>query len=142
MDFDIVKMRGELKADEGVRCQPYKDQYGNWTIGVGHLLVNPPAPGAIWSLDTVYSILDEDILIAYNNIKDHDFYKTLDTDSRRRALINMSFNLGHKLLEFHQFLGYLEKQQWGLAAQDLIGTLWHKQLPARSNRIIGVIRNG
>lgn len=143
-------MQAELIRDEGIRYTPYKDSLGNYTIGVGHLLVDkagikitdPKKLPKVWPKDTIYLTLAKDILEAYNSVKEQPWYVSLDSDNRRRAIINMAFNLGHRLYGFHEFLGYLSKKQWGLAANDLNGTLWREQVHERANRIIGMIRNG
>lgn len=141
-DFDIKKLSKELTRDEGVRFTPYKDSLGNLTIGVGHLLDPNDKPPVVWPKDVIYAVLQKDIDIAYNRIKNEQFYKELDTDNRKRAVLNMSFNLGNRLFEFKQFLVYLSKGQFSLASNDLNGTAWHRQTGERSNRIIGMLRNG
>lgn len=144
MNIDLDRMIQELERDEGVRNAPYFDSMGNVTIGVGHLLIGVKSidKSLVWTDKQVRDTLIADIQDAYNLIYDYDWFKQLDTDNRRRALVNMSFNLGYHLLQFNTFLVYLKHKQWSLAAQDLATTLWHKQLPERSSRIMQMIKSG
>lgn len=141
LDFDIVQMRYELIRDEGVRFTPYKDSLGFWSIGCGHLLDQIKPLPKVWPRDVIYRVLDVDILQAYNRIKDTDAYKALETDPQRRALINMSFNLGNKLFTFVKFLNCLSKKQFILASNELINSEWFGQVHERANRIVMQIRS-
>lgn len=141
-DVDYEKLHGELVRDEGYRLTPYKDTLGNFTIGIGHLLLKAPLPGVWWPPEQVEKTFQQDVWEAYEMLADNGWYKGLDTDARRRALINMSFQLRHKLLGFHTFISYLGVKQWREAAQDLKTTKWFEQVPERAARIIAQITRG
>ena len=54
----------KLKEDEGVRPRIYKDHYGNWTIGVGHLVTPEELPyyrNRTLSQKEIFDLLDKDI---------------------------------------------------------------------------------
>lgn len=149
-DFNVELMKKELIRDEGLRQVPYKDSVGLWTIGVGHLILgkdgkpetNVANLPKFWSREKCLAVLEEDMWKHYAPIKDKDWYKALDTDNRRRAMTNMSFNLGSRLFLFKNTLAYLAKKQWGLAANNLIQSKWFTQVGQRASRIVGLIRNG
>lgn len=139
-DFDIEKLSEELKRDEGVRKEPYKDSMGNLTIGVGHLLTGKVPKS--WTDEEIDTALQEDIRAAYGLVKDTDWYSSLDTDARRRAVVNMAFNLGHGIFLFKNFIRHIKGKQWSLSALDLNLSLWHQQVGARCSRIMRMISDG
>lgn len=136
MNFNLQQMQSELIRDEGTQYRAYKDSLGNWTIGVGHLLGSGDWGGTVWTGDKISSVLVTDITNAYNRIADKDFYLAMDTDARRRALVNMSFQLGDHIFEFVHSLAFLKDHQWSQATDHLRESLWYSQTPARAERVI------
>lgn len=141
--MNLEALKQELIRDEGLRTSSYLDSLGFWTIGVGHLLGKGPGfQGLIWSLAQCYQQLDRDVAEAVELVSKRPEYSMCNTDSRQRALANMAFQLGEKLLTFTTFLSLLEQGKYKEAGEDLRSTLWAKQVPARADRIITMIENG
>lgn len=141
MDIDMPKMRKELISDEGLRLSAYKDSQGYLTIGVGHL-IDARKKGKL-PLQIASALLDLDIEEALADVKQLACYPKLDTDNRRRSLVNMRFQLGAAgLREFGTFLSFLEQGKYKEAGEDLKGTKWFKEVPARASRIIKMLVDG
>lgn len=138
MDIDMAKMRKELIDDEGLRLSAYKDSLGYLTIGVGHL-IDERKKGKL-PLQIALALLDYDVATALADVSQLPCYPKLDTDERRRALVNMRFQLGDEgLRSFKTFLSLLEQGKYKEAGEDLKGTKWFKEVPARASRIIKML---
>ena len=138
---DMDKMRKNLIQDEGIVLSAYKDHLGYLTIGCGHLI--DKAKGGKISMNAAMFILNEDINDRIAAIKDKSWFKACDTDARRRALINMSFQLGVEGLEkFKNSLALIEQQKWKEAGAALRKSLWYEQTKVRAERTISRIETG
>lgn len=144
--MNLQKLKQELKADEGVRHTIYKDSLGNWTIGVGHLVLPSELSeykGRYVEDKEIDALLESDIHKAFTSISSWPVYKAMDTDARQRALINMSFQLGTKdLAGFKNSLRELENLQWAKAGARLRKSLWYRQTPKRAERVIRMLETG
>lgn len=152
MGYDEDALKLELIRDEGKRMRAYKDILGNWTIGVGHLLLDKELQE--W-VDVVQRIprktLSEAECAAFlaGDIADAEArltrllpaWRGLD-DVRQRALLNLTFNLGLRLGHFVAFLRYVEDGYWALAAKELRNSKWWKQVATRGPRIARMIEFG
>lgn len=135
-------MKADLVRDEGVRNTPYKDSLGNWTIGVGHLMSGIPSPGIIWTPSQIDITLELDISHAYDRISNTMAFGACDTDGRKRALVNMSFQLGNRLFQFGNSLRMISEKNWQGAADHLRQSLWYSQTPERAERVIQFLEKG
>ena len=62
-------------------------------------------------------------------------------DEVRLIVANMMFNLGaSRLAGFKKFLAAIEKEDWDSAADEMVDSRWHKQVPERSGRLIARMR--
>ncbi len=136
--IDLVLLRQELIRDEGLRLDAYQDTLGLWTQGVGHLLSSPP-PHAPWTKETCLQVLEQDIQVALAGCEKMPCWVSLDTDNRRRALVNMRFQLGSKLLTFKKALSAMQRQAWKEVAEQLRDSQWYLQTPVRAERVIRLI---
>lgn len=138
---DAASLRNELLRDEGLRLEAYQDTLGYWTQGVGHLLRNP-GPYPAWSKEQALEILDQDLHDALKQCETMPCWPSLDTDGRRRALLNMRFQLGGRLETFKNSLRLIQEQKWKEAGQELRKSRWYTQTPVRAERVIRMIENG
>lgn len=136
--------KNELILDEGRFLKSYKDQFGNWTIGVGHFLgPNSIYADLVWTDEQVDSTFEDDFKDA--EAEAQSAYKEfLGLDGPRKgALVNMSFQLGYgKFSRFLNFFNYLDQGLYKEAAIDLMNTAYARQVPARAQRIAYRIRTG
>lgn len=130
--MDLVKLKEELLRDEGFKLTAYKDSLGNYTIGVGHLLEKDSGP---ITEAQCFKLLDEDIALAIVRLRRiYPAYVEL-SEIRQRALANMCFNLGHRLVDFVLFLAALDRKDWTEAGKQLKKSKWWAQVGARAERI-------
>ena len=131
----IETLEQMLERHEGYRSTPYLDSVGVQTIGIGHNLHKPLSRNAIMQ------ILRDDIVDATNDcVHAFPWFAEL-SEPRQRAMINLCFNLGlPKLLKFTKFLAAMELGNYATAADELMDSLWFKQVKSRGVEIVGLIR--
>ena len=140
MNLDVLK--DQLVSDEGQCLAVYECTQGHKTVGIGHM---------IRKSDTEYEYKVGDMITQERS--DHLFAQDLDMTIKdcEHALptwdylpeevqlicANMMFNLGRsRFMEFARFRLALQNQDWQEAAVQMTDSLWHKQLPNRSGRLI------
>jgi len=152
MSYDEDALKRELIRDEGRRLKPYRDSEGNWTIGVGHLLVGNElvhyvdlATGKArrtLSAAECGTLLIGDICDAEARLtRLLPAWRGLDA-IRQRALLNLSFNLGPRLARFVNFLFAVEREDWPKATDELRDSRWWRQVKSRGPRIAHMIETG
>lgn len=133
----------QLKIDEGVKYEIYRDHLGYPTFGVGHLIVKDDPEygepdGTEISEDRVWEAFERDLHIAesecvalYNN-------KFLLWPSEvQEILVNMMFNMGRtRLAKFKNFRAALEDQDWKRAAVEGRDSRWYRQVTNRAERLM------
>ena len=135
---DLIK---QLIADEGEELSAYQDSLGYWTIGVGHL-IDKRKGGQISSEVSRFLLRDDIHLKSVELIRELPWTTSLD-DTRFGALVNLAFNMGvEELLTFKKFLGFMLFKQYKQAADELLNSLYAKQLPGRSKRVAKQIETG
>ena len=167
-DLDVCDMdalSGEFISDEGFERRRYKCPAGKWTIGIGHNLESGPLPPDIWKLiqsdhphvtngllddhieladDIIYRLFAADVLSAIANLDAIWIGWRALAEHRKRALINLSFQMGQsRLLGFLRFWRAIKLHDFETAAAELKDSLWYIQTQAsRTGRVIEQIRNG
>lgn len=153
--INMPALRAELIRDEGLRLQPYKCTAGKLTTGVGRNLDGNPLTlnerfiighsGRTRPITKEQAIflLDNDIKKVMGELDVKlPWWKDLD-GVRRRALINMVFNLGiTKLLTFKNTLRCIQTGAWESAAVCMLDSLWAMQVGKRANRLAKMVRTG
>lgn len=139
MDANITqKLRDSIKRHEGFRKYPYIDTTGHTSIGFGR------------NLDVIgISETEADILLGNDIINATvELYKflpiaqTID-DVRKAVLIEMSFNMGiEKMLQFKGMIAALKIKDYKLAAEDMLNSLWAKQVHNRANDLAYAMETG
>jgi lysozyme len=142
----IEQLREELMADEGCVYAVYLDHLGLRTAGIGHLC-RPSEPeydmevGDPISEDRVLELFDRDMAWTLK-----DCHRLLpefsDLPEEVRLIVaNMMFNLGaNRLGGFKRFLEAVGKKDWASAADEMVDSKWHRQVPERSGRLIQRMR--
>lgn len=136
MDFGTLK--ADLKRDEGLRLEPYRDTAGKLTIGYGHNIEDRGITEAI-----AEAILAEDMAIALDDLdRAFPWWRTLP-EPAARALANMSFNLGlPRLKRFKKMLRALWAEEFETAAAEAMNSRWAEQVGARATRIAELYLQG
>ena len=130
MDYEA-----QLILHEGSRNRPYPDTNGVLTIGIGHNLNKPLSDRAI------LQIFHDDLADAKNDcLHAFPFFSEL-TEARQWVLINMCFNLGLAgLHRFTKFLKALELGDYETAANEMLDSLWAKQVKIRARELAQQMR--
>ena len=57
-------------------------------------------------------------------------------------IANMCFNLGFpRLYKFKKFIEAVNVRDWQAAADEMVDSRWHDQVPNRAKRLVGRMRN-
>jgi len=134
----ITCLEDQLRRDEGERLKIYQDTMGKWTIGIGR------------NLSDVGISPNEAALMLANDIKaatvalESQFPWTVGLEPIRKAvLLNMTFNMGIAgLAEFRQFLSKVQAGDYAGASQDMLQSLWAKQVGPRAQRLAIQMESG
>ena len=140
------KLREELAEDEGCKLEIYLDHLGLPTFGIGHLVVEQdPEHGQavgtpvdeervrqVFALD-IASTLDE-CQVLYP-----DFYDL--PEECQLIIANMMFNMGRpRLSKFKDMKAAVDARSWNAAADAMVDSRWHDQVPNRAKRLVKRMR--
>ena len=126
-----------LIRHEGLRLSLYKCSAGKLTIGVGH---NLEANGI--SKEIAMLILKEDIENCKKDLCKYDWFNDLD-QVRQDAMIDMCFNLGlPTMLKFKNMIAALLRNDFNVAAEEMLNSNWHRQVGKRAEELAGMVRFG
>lgn len=160
--LDRQAMRADLIRDEAIRLKPYVDCCGrDWRACVarpckdaqegrrGKLTI-----GCGRNLDDV-GISREEAFLLLDEGPTNDLDRTLVPLAaalpwwpaldgvRKRVLANMGFNMGvSTLLTFHETLHAIADGDYGKAADQMLASLWAKQVGPRAGRLAALMRSG
>lgn len=137
--FDLAVLEAELRRDEGFRSRPYLCPAGFQTIGYGRNLDANPL-----SEDEGAYLLRNDIRRAAMGIalRLPGLLEQVG-DVRARVLLNMAVNLGvGGLLKFRRMLVALEQGDYGRAADEMLNSVWARQVGRRADRLADAMRTG
>jgi lysozyme len=117
----------QLKRDEGVRYDLYKDSVGVETFGTGFTFPIDDAENDFILANRVAKLRDR--------LAQYQWYAALDL-VRQGAVENMAYNLGVSgLLHFPKLIAALSQQDWGTAASEMSNSAWAQQVGARATRL-------
>ena len=135
-----LRLRGQVKADEGFRGQMYRDSLGNWTIGYGRLL--EPSRGGGISKDEAEYLLSNDLRTAERLCEAMPAYEDL-SPVRQAVLIAMCFTMGAVALRgFTRMFAALEQQAYEQAAFEMLDSRWARQVKGRAHRLAQQMKTG
>lgn len=136
-DEFLTKLGKTLKSDEGLNLYPYKDIFGNLTIGYGHNL-----SGKGVSKNAADFIFNEDVQECINDLEKLSFWNELG-DDRKIVMVCLCFNLGYAgLMQFRNLLNALENKDYESAAREILNSKAAKQLPARYEKMAYFMETG
>ena len=145
--MNLEKLREELKRDEGCEYKIYNDHLGYATFGIGHLITeNDPEHGQ--SLGT--EVLEDRVIEAFEFdietvLKDckilyYDFHSL--PEEVQRIIANMMFNMGRtRLSKFRNMKSNIDRRDWNAAADEMVDSVWYRQVTNRANRLVERMRN-
>lgn len=126
----------QLRRDEGVRHDLYKDSLGNWTFGVGFTFPLDDAE--------IDFILHNRVELATDDVENNICRLTPTAGPIRfGVLVNMCYNMGIKrLLGFTKFIAAYKAGNWNAAATEMLASTWAKQVGPRATRLAEQMRTG
>ena len=139
--MNIEALREQLKIDEGVKYEIYKDHLGYPTFGIGHLITeNDPEhgkpDGTKISEDRVNEIFETDVAKFVSEAK--ILFPDLDElpDVAQQVIVNMAFNMGRpRLSKFKNFIAGVNDRDWTRAAEEMMDSRWATQVGDRAIRL-------
>ena len=145
--YDKQRVIDQLKIDEGIVFEIYKDHLGYPTFGIGHLVLESDPEygqevGTPVSEERCLEVFDHDLEVTVNECKVlfPDFDEKLD--EVQEILINMMFNMGRtRLSKFKKFIAALNEENYDEAANQMMDSRWYNQVGNRSVRLVERMRN-
>lgn len=143
---NLKRAEEQLILHEGLRERAYLDTEGNWTIGVGYNLTgrgwdsleltlgrrvrpeNGKYQDARITADEARKMLRVDIERVEKVVRTYfPGYDQLN-EVRQRVCVDMSFNMGFKVLGFKKAIAAIKNQDWSAAAKELYRSKWAGQV--------------
>lgn len=138
----------QLKIDEGVMYEIYRDHLGYLTFGVGHLITKSDPEygfpvGTTISEERVAEAFEKDLNISIRECLVLYGERWFDfPDEVKEVLVNMMFNLGRpRLSKFKNMNAALDKGDWITAAAEGRDSRWYYQVGNRSERLMTRLEN-
>ena len=139
--MNIDKLREQLKIDEGVKYEVYKDHLGYPTFGIGHLVVEGDEEhgkpvGTPVSEDRVNAVFESDVQKFVSESK--KVFPNLDDlpEEAQQVIVNMCFNMGApRLSKFKKFIAAVNDGNWSTAAVEMMDSRWATQVGKRAERL-------
>lgn len=143
----VSRLVADLIQHEGYMRQVYADSLGYKTFGIGHLVhaFDPEADKKVGSYVSDFRIAEcffRDVSTAIDTA--HDLFPALHLypENVVRVLINMAFNLGYdRLSKFKKMIAAVHKQDWNKAADEMMDSLWYKQVKTRGVELVEMMRS-
>lgn len=135
----------DLMDEEGFSTHAYPDPLSGgkpWTVGFGH--TGPHVYKGLFVTESwARSQLSMDIATAKLALdRDEHWWRGID-DIRQDVLVDMMFNLGaDRLREFKRTLGDIQAGRYLIASQDMLQSLWAKQVGRRARRLSAQMNTG
>ena len=153
---DFKSLVERVTENEGYRRDVYKCTAGYDTVGIGFALKDLEI-----DKDLAYKIIQWQIQEGLIRIsKDHskekcarelsdkhlelldewDWYEDLPPEIKS-VVIEMCFNLGnYGFSKFKKAIAHMKKKEWKFAADEMLDSLWAKQVKSRANRLATIVR--
>ena len=143
-DLDREAVFEQLKIDEGVVYEIYKDHLGYPTFGVGHLVLESDPEygqevGTPVSEERTKECFEKDLDTAVSECEllyEDGVFGNLPGEVQE-ILVNMMFNMGRtRLSKFKKMHAAILEGDWKEAAKEGRDSRWHKQVTNRAERLM------
>ena len=140
------QLREELAEDEGCKFEIYLDHLGLPTFGIGHLVTendpeNGQPVGTPIDEERVRQVFSLDIAVTLDECK--VLYGDFDDlpEECQLVIANMLFNMGRpRLSKFKGMKAGVDARDWNKAAEEMVDSRWHDQVPNRAKRLVKRMR--
>lgn len=142
----MSKLFDLLKFEEGYREKAYHCSEGYPTIGIGTKIGPKGSPLSHYTFTVSERVakvmLDDEVSGIVKSLLGYHWYTQLD-ENRQVIIESMAYQMGVSgLLKFRNMIKALEAQDWQLAHDQALDSLWAKQTPKRANRHADVLLTG
>lgn len=136
--MDSALFKAQLIRHEDVKLKPYRCPSGKLTIGVGRNLEDLGI-----SRTEAEMMLENDVNRVVSELdRALPWWRSM-TDARQRVLADMAFNLGlSRLLAFENTLAAMRTGQYDTAANEMLHSLWARQVGERAETLARMMREG
>jgi lysozyme len=141
------RLREELAEDEGCKFEIYLDHLGLPTFGIGALIKEHDPEygqpvGTPVSEDRVRQRFNLDIAVTIEDCQVlYDDFDDLPEEAQL-VIANMMFNMGRpRLSKFKGMKAGVDDRDWDRAADEMVDSRWHDQVPNRAKRLVKRIRD-
>ena len=145
--MNLDQLRMQLEYDEGCKYEIYLDHLGLPTFGIGHLVTeDDPEHGQMTgtpvSEERVIEVFEKDVQVTIDECKKlYDNWFDLPEEVQL-ILANMMFNMGRpRLSGFKKFNAAIANKEWEEASEEMIDSLWYRQVTNRAERLVQRMRN-
>jgi len=129
-DFDNLVR--QIKFYEGFSSKPYSDN-GHQSIGYGTNISHITQAEA-------HMLLVHRLAIRHERLKQLSWFNKLPP-IRKRVILNMSYQLGHKgLLKFKHMIWAIKHNYWNGAANQMVSSRWYRQSGNRARILVRQMR--
>lgn len=141
------QLRQELADDEGCKYSVYLDHLNLPTFGIGHLITEADPEfgepiGTEVSEERVRKAFNLDVAVTIDECK--VLYPDFDDlpEECQHVIANMMFNMGRpRLSKFKKMKAAIDNRDFNEAAEQMIDSRWHDQVPNRAKRLVKRIRD-
>ena len=143
-----IKAHEGFEADEDGMFIPYEDSEGHLTIGYGHLVDEGEDYLDKMTPEQADELFVEDYIYHRNKASEMPGWDKA-TDTQKRGLINLAFNMGPNWYKtdkeagrkgFPKFNAAVKKGDWNAAADELVDSKWYRQVGERGKDVVDLIR--
>lgn len=145
----------QLARHEGVRKVMYKDSLGIATVGIGFNVTTPEnrrilAKHGITNQHLARGLTEQQVRVLFEEslkqakVDAKKFLPNLEQHpvNVQNAMIDMAFNLGlTRLMKFTRMRAALFKKDYNAAANEMLSSLWAKQVGNRSTFLANLVRS-
>jgi lysozyme len=125
-----------LQTEEGFRSHVYTDTTGHRTIGYGTNLE------AGITMAQASAMLQCQLDANRQRLNLFDWFRALDS-TRQDVVEDMVYNLGYDgFMQFHLAIAAIANGDYETAADEMLQSLWAKQLPKRAGALSDAMRVG
>jgi lysozyme len=145
IDVDTAALKKQLIRHEGRKNKIYLDTSNKPHGGIGHLLrtneiLSYPvgAPISDEQIETWYTDDSSSAIKIGQELMGNTWGEL--SDIRKRAVVDLSYNLGKaKLAKFHKFITAMKAQKFDLAGIELRNSKWFDQVGVRGPNVVSMV---
>jgi GH24 family phage-related lysozyme (muramidase) len=137
MSFDREALKARLIQEEGRKNIIYTDTAGNITAGIGRNLSRVG-----FTDDEIELMYVNDVNRAVDFLDNNLSWWTSLDDVRQSVLVDMTFNMGSKILQFTNMLEALQASDWAKASDQMLDSLWARQVGSRARNLARIMLTG